>query len=78
MTLAEISSESYLAAKVNFLPLTEIIGAKTSGESGKITAYVNLTDIAGAAIKSPGTFRFELYEHIKELPDSKGKRLAIW
>lgn len=78
MTLSEISGEAYQPARVNFLPLSEIITSQTSGEPGKITAYVNLTDAAGATIKSPGTFRFELYEYNQELAESKGKRLAIW
>jgi hypothetical protein len=78
LTLAELAGEAYQPAKVSFLPLTEIVAAQGPDKPGKIAAYVNLTDSAGAAIKYPGVFRFELYEYMQDLIEPKGKRLAIW
>ena len=44
----------------------------------KINAYVSLLDAFGCQIKSPGQFRFELYEYIERSAQPKGPRVAIW
>ncbi len=78
LSLAELAGEAYQPVKVNFLHLTEIAPAQDANGSSKITAYVILLDAAGSAIKFPGTFRFELYEYIRDLLAQKGRRVAIW
>lgn len=78
LSLAELAGEAYQPVRVNFLPLTEMAPAEDANQSGKIIAYVSLLDAAGSAIKFPGQFRFELYEHLSDLLGRKGKRIAIW
>lgn len=78
LSLAELAGEAYQPVRVNFIPLTEITPAKDANESSKIIAYVTLLDAAGAAIKHPGRFRFELYEYLSDILGQKGKRIAIW
>ena len=69
----------YMPVKVGIMPLTEF--AATSIESSqrtKISIYVSLYDNFGCEIKSPGVFRFELYEYVQLSAESKGRRIAIW
>jgi len=56
--------DRYAPAKIDILPLTELISV-TNAERAKIHLYVSLLDAFGSQIKWPGTFRFELYEHVQ-------------
>ena len=69
--------DRYAPAKIDILPLTELISV-TNAERAKIHLYVSLLDAFGSQIKWPGTFRFELYEHVQRSAEPKGKRVAIW
>jgi len=67
---------SYVPVKIDIMPLTEIV---SSGDTqSQINIYVSLIDPFGSQIKSPGIFRFELYEYIQRSAESKGKRAIIW
>ncbi|MHC4103297.1 MAG: hypothetical protein ACYSR9_00045 [Planctomycetota bacterium] len=69
---------SYASSKINIMPLTEYIGVGDAKEESKIKAYVSLLDSFGYQIRSPGTFRFELYEKAQRSAEQKGKRISIW
>jgi len=70
------SYASYAPAKVDIMPLTELVTA--SGQGSRIHLYVSLLDAFGSQIKSPAVFRFELYEHVVRSAEPKGKRAVIW
>jgi hypothetical protein len=66
----------YTAAKLEITPLT---GFVVGGErANRIKAYVSLLDSSDCQIKSPGTFRFELYAHVQGSSEPKGERVALW
>jgi hypothetical protein len=67
----------YASEKINILPLTEFIDAGDA-QQAKINLYVSLLDSFGSQIKSPGVFRFELYERVLRSAEPKGKRVVIW
>ena len=67
----------YAPAKIDIAPLTKFVPADSTHRP-RINLYVSLLDQFGSQIKSPGRFRFELYEHVQRSADSKGKRLAMW
>lgn len=68
---------SYAPVKIDILPLTEFVGPGNTQQS-KINIYVSLLDPFGSQIKSPGMFRFELYEYMQRSSEPKGKRAVIW
>ena len=68
----------YVPAKVYILPLTELIYSGNNEEQPKVKAYVSLLDSFGSQIKSPGVFRFELYEYVQRSAEPKGRRIVIW
>jgi len=68
----------YVPARIGIVPLTEIVPASLSEKIAKIKVYVNLTDSFGCQQKTPGVFRFELYEHIQRAANPKGRRIVIW
>ena len=68
----------YVPARIGIVPLTEIAMAGLSEKIAKIKVYVNLTDSFGCQQKTPGVFRFELYEHIQRAANPKGRRIVIW
>lgn len=68
---------SYVPVKIDIMPLTEFVDAGVAQQS-KINVYVSLIDPFGSQIKSPGIFRFELYEYMKRSAELKGKRAFIW
>lgn len=75
-----ISNTHYIIAgyepvKIGIVGLSEI----TSDEYGAsmLNVYVDLIDSFGSRIKSPGLFRFELYEYIERTSQHAGKRLFI-
>ena len=67
---------SYVPVKIDIMPLTEIVSPGNT--QSKINIYVSLLDPFGTQIKSPGIFRFELYEYMQRSSESKGKRAVIW
>jgi len=68
----------YIPAKIDIMPLTEFIGAGEPEEAPRINVYVSLLDSFGCQKKSPGVFRFELYEYIERSAEAKGRRITIW
>ncbi|MBN2457340.1 MAG: hypothetical protein JXB29_12535 [Sedimentisphaerales bacterium] len=67
----------YAPARIKLLPLTRLVVTKSREESA-VDLYVSLVDSFACEQKWPGKFRFELYEKIKRVAESKGKRIAIW
>jgi len=68
----------YAPVKIDILPLTEFTTLDGSSEPHTIEAYVSLLDSFGSQIKSPGKFRFELYEYVQRSAEPKGGRAMIW
>ena len=68
----------YGAAEIHIVGLTEIVPSDVKVQGLEIKAYVELLDSFGSKVKSPGIFRFELYEFAPRSPEPKGKRLLIW
>ncbi len=74
----KLSFYSYYApVKIDILPLTEFIFVNDIDRSG-INLYVSLLDQYGSQVKSPGTFRFELYEYVQHSGQQRGKRIKMW
>ena len=69
---------SYAPVKIVIIPLTDYSTTTVTGEGPKIEVYVSLLDPYGSQIKSPGTFRFELYERAARSAEPKGKRIILW
>ncbi len=69
---------SYSPVKIDIIPLTEFSRLSDAGEGPEINVYVSLLDSFGCQVKSPGVFRFELYERVPRSADPKGKRTVIW
>ena len=63
--------------KINIMPLTEFINTDNIRQIS-IKPYVSLLDSFGSQIKSPGIFRFELYQRALRSAEPKGKRAVIW
>jgi len=73
----------YAPVKIDILPLTEFTAptgglVPDGGSDPHIEAYVSLLDSFGSQIKSPGKFRFELYEYVQRSAEPKGGRVMIW
>lgn len=68
----------YAPAKVDIMPLTEFILTPKAKGSPKLRIYVSLLDSFNCQMKSPGVFRFELYEQVLRSAEPKGRRIAIW
>jgi hypothetical protein len=68
----------YAPVKIDILPLTEFVALDGSSEPHTIDTYVSLLDSFGSQIKSPGKFRFELYEYVQRSAEPKGRRVMIW
>lgn len=67
----------YAPVKIDIMPLTEFSSLGDT-QRLKINLYVSLLDQFSSQIKSPGMFRFELYEYIQRSAEPKGKRTIIW
>lgn len=63
--------------KINIMPLTEFINTDNIRQIS-IKPYVTLLDSFGSQVKSPGIFRFELYQRALRSAEPKGKRVEIW
>lgn len=68
----------YAPVKIDIMPLTELISASDPQEDAVLNVYVSLLDVFGSQMKSPGVFRFELYEYVQRSAEPKGKRAVIW
>jgi hypothetical protein len=66
----------YAPTKVSILPLTKF--KKTEQQNTHIHVYVSLLDDFGSQIKSPSTFRFELYDKVQLSSQPKGSRIVMW
>ena len=76
--LNKISAYSRFAPdRINIIPLTEFINTDNIRQIS-IKPYVSLIDSFGSQIKSPGIFRFELYQRALRSAEPKGKRVVIW
>jgi len=69
---------SYTPQKIDILPLTKILPGPKNKSSRLITVYLTLLDAFNCSIKSPGTFRFELYKYVERSPQPKGQRVMLW
>lgn len=67
----------YAPVKIDIAPLTEFAPADDTHRP-RIKLYVSLLDSFGSQVKSPGRFRFELYQHVQRSANAKGIRLAMW
>jgi hypothetical protein len=69
---------AYMASDVRIVGLTEITEVSSGQWQGRLNAYVDLLDDFGCRVRSPGVFRFELYEFVPRSSEPKGKRILIW
>jgi hypothetical protein len=69
---------AYAPVKIDIMPLTKFVGVGEDEETSTINVYVSLLDSFGCQGKSPGVFRFELYDHVERSADKKGRRIIIW
>jgi hypothetical protein len=68
---------AYAASKIRVVGLSEITNASDDERTSGVKVYVDLLDSFGNRIKSPGVFRFELYEFVPRSSEPKGKRIFI-
>jgi hypothetical protein len=66
---------AYVPSEVRIVGLTEIAPVSAGPWQGKLKIYVDLIDTFGCRVKSPGLFRFELYEFVPRSSEPKGKRI---
>jgi len=70
---------AYAPAKINIIPLTEFAAAADfENSAARLTACIDVLDKFGCRVKTPGVFRFELYEYVPRSGQPKGKRLYFW
>ncbi len=65
-------------ADVTILPLTVLFAPSDEGTAPYIHLFVGLRDAHGCFVKSPGTFRMELYERVPRSDQTSGRRLSVW
>ncbi len=68
---------AYAAYKIRIVGLSEITSASDNERTSGVKVYVDLLDSFGNRTKSPGVFRFELYEFVPRSSEPKGKRIFI-
>ena len=68
---------SYTPVKVDIMPLTEFITTANAEGVSQLKVYVSLLDSFDCQVKSPGVFRFELYEYVQHSPEPRGRRIGI-
>jgi len=66
---------AYVPSEAHIVGLTEIEAVSSGPWQGKLTVYVDLLDTFGCRVKSPGLFRFELYEFVPRSSQPRGKRI---
>ena len=67
----------YIPDKIDIMPLTEFVVSDNTRQT-RINIFVSLIDQFGSQVKSPGMFRFELYEYMQRSSEPKGRRAVIW
>lgn len=70
--------ENYAARQIRLVGLTEIIPDPEHPGHSLLVAYVDLLDAFENKVKSPGTFRFEIYNFVPRSNEPRGKRLFLW
>lgn len=65
--------EGFMPTHIRILPLTEF-----TSDGDNLRVYAAAFDRFDTQIKTPGIFRFELYERIPRSSEPKGRRLKIW
>ncbi len=70
--------KKYAPKRIRIIGLTAIVSETGSRRWPKIKAYVDLLDEYDSRVKSPATFRFELYEFAPRTSRSRGKRILAW
>ena len=68
----------YGVEEIHITGLTELKLESQDTAGSQLQVYLDLLDSFGSRIKSPGKFRFELYEFVSRSRQSRGKRLFIW
>jgi hypothetical protein len=68
----------YAPVKIDIMPLTDFVKLSKADQTPAIDVYVSLLDSFGSQCKSPGTFRFEMYEYVQLSSEPMGKRIVIW
>ncbi|MCP4453526.1 MAG: hypothetical protein GY809_18860 [Planctomycetes bacterium] len=74
----KIPTRVFAPNRVNIIPLTRFVQSKKPAELDYIRVYAELLDDYQSQIKSPGTFRFELYNRALRSVDPLGTRIEIW
>jgi len=69
---------AYAPEESDIMPLTEFIRVGGAERASQIRVYVGLLDSFDCQIKTPGVFRFELYEYVQRSAEPKGRRIIIW
>jgi hypothetical protein len=77
-TTTQLPGQLFSPNKVSIIPLTQFVKSEKPAELDFIRVYVELLDDFHSQIKSPGTFRFELYNRALRSVDPLGKRIEIW
>ena len=72
------SLRAFGPARIHIIALTEITSSSVSLNEAKLRVYVDLLDVYESRLKAPGTFRFELYEHVPRSSEPKGTGLINW
>lgn len=75
---AVVSPAGFAPARIEVLPLTELVPSSGQEQGTQLNVYVSLLDAFGSQIKAPGTLRFELYDYVQRSAEPKGQRIAIW
>lgn len=69
---------AYTASSVSIMGLTGIVPDEENPNRAKLRVYVDVLDSDGVRIKTPGVFRFELYQFVPRSSNPMGKRLKLW
>jgi len=67
----------YGVEDIRIIGLTELKLESQDAAGSQLQVYLDLLDSFGSRIKSPGKFRFELYEFVMQSGQPKGKRVFI-
>ncbi len=70
--------QAYKPKRIEILPLTYFLCERSGEDICQIKAYVSLLGKFGCQKKSPGVFRFELYEAVARSAEQKGRRIMLW
>jgi hypothetical protein len=71
-------SAGFAPVRIAITPWTEIKGQTHEEGTQHIRVFLRLVDAFGSELKSPGIFRFELYEKVPRSAEPRGRRLMMW